>query len=262
MDCAISLHDIRLSYGKRTIVDRLSLEIPRGKFTVMAGPNGCGKSTVLKSLIHTLAVQAGEIRIEGRPLAQLGSRQLSWMVSLLPQHLLAPEGVSVRQLVGYGRSPHTNIWNRLNQGDVGLVETAMRRMDVADLADREVGALSGGQQQRAWLAMVLAQQTPIVLLDEPTSYLDISHQIEVLHLCQELAAEGKTVVAVLHDLNQAFRYADHVAVLQDGKLVATGTPENVASEDLVRVTSGIAARIIADPEAQRPMMVVRKVITS
>ncbi|WP_138471603.1 ATP-binding cassette domain-containing protein [Poseidonocella sp. HB161398] len=258
MDAALTFDGLTLGYGRRTVIDGLSVSLPRGRFTALIGPNGCGKSTILKALTRVLPVAAGRVSVEGTRLQDLSARDLARRISMLPQSLAAPDGVTVRQLASYGRSPHSNIWGALRGGDRDIVEAALRRLGVAELGGQPVAALSGGQQQRAWLAMVLAQRTPIVLLDEPTTYLDIAHQVEVLELCRELAAEGRTVVAVLHDLNQAFRYADHVVVLREGGLVASGAPAAVADSATLRRAFDIDARILADPEAGTPMMVIRE----
>ncbi|ARO14886.1 iron(III) dicitrate transport ATP-binding protein [Ketogulonicigenium robustum] len=258
MTIAIEMKNLSLRYGATPVLEGLNLHIPTGKFTVLVGQNGCGKSSLLKALIRALPLAGGDILLGGTALAQIPPRRLAQMMSLLPQTLNAPDGVTVRQLVTYGRSPHTNLWNRLGGSDRAVVDGAMIRMNIAPFADRPVAELSGGQRQRAWLAMVLAQQTPIILLDEPTSYLDIAHQVEVLRLCRDLADEGRTVVAVLHDLNQAFRYADQVILLQNGKCMAAGAPPDVAREDLLHAAFDIRARIVTDPEAHTPMMIVRK----
>lgn len=255
---AIRIDKLALNYGARRVVHDLSLAIARGAVTALIGPNGCGKSTLLKGLVRALPPVSGTIHIEGAPITTFGGAGLARKVALLPQVLPIPEGITARQLVAYGRSPYNNIWGRLGTQDYTAVDRAMTRMAIGDLADRLVSDLSGGQRQRVWIAMVVAQETPIVLLDEPTTFLDINHQIEVLRFARHLAAEGKAVIAVLHDLNQAFRYADHIAVMQAGRLVVTGTPAEIARPDLLREVFAIDARILTDPESGAPLMVVRE----
>lgn len=257
MDTALTLENLCLGYGDRTVIRDLSLAVPRGRFTALLGPNGCGKSTLLKSLTCTLGLQGGRVHLDGKDIASYSPRALARKVALLPQSTTAPDGVSVRQLIGYGRSPHNNIWGRLSGDDRKVVDAALARMTLADLADTPVSDLSGGQQQRAWLAMVMAQQTPVILLDEPTTYLDIAHQVEVMKLCQAWAREGRTVIAVLHDLNQAFRYADHIAILRAGRLIAEGGPDKVAQADHMHKAFEIEMTRAQDPESGTPFMVVR-----
>lgn len=255
---AIAIDSLTLRYGAVSVVHDVSLSIPRGAVTALIGPNGCGKSTLLKGVIGVLPAISGGIHIEGRPLTGLSPRMLAQRVALLPQVLPVPEGITVRQLVAYGRSPHNNIWGHLSADDRIAVDRAIDRMQVGEIADRPVSELSGGQRQRVWIAMVVAQETPIVLLDEPTTFLDINRQIDVLRFARRLAAEGKAVVAVLHDLNQAFRYADMVAVMKDGRLITAGAPSSVAEPALLREVFSIDTRILSDPESGTPMLVIRE----
>ena len=257
-DPAIAIDGLSLHYGALRVVHGLSLAIPRGAFTALIGPNGCGKSTLLKGLTRVLPAMSGGIHIEGRPLVELSARALAQRVALLPQVLPVPEGITVRQLVAYGRSPHNNIWGRLDPTDRAAIDRAMDRMQIVEIADRPVSDLSGGQRQRVWIAMVVAQETPIVLLDEPTTFLDINRQIDVLRFARRLAAEGKAVVAVLHDLNQAFRYADHVAVMKAGRLISAGAPAAVAEPELLREVFSIDTRILSDPESGSPLLIIRE----
>ena len=257
-DTAIDIDGLCLHYGAVRVVHELSLAIPRGAVTALIGPNGCGKSTLLKGLTRVLPPIAGNIRVEDRQLAEYSPRALAQRVALLPQVLPVPEGITTRQLVSYGRSPHNNIWGRLGADDRAAVERAIDQLQLGELAERPVGDLSGGQRQRVWIAMVVAQETPIVLLDEPTTFLDINRQIEVLRFARRLAAEGKAVVAVLHDLNQAFRYADHVAVMKAGRLISAGPPTTVAEPELLREVFSIDTRILSDPESGSPMLIVRE----
>ncbi|WP_460949638.1 Fe(3+) dicitrate ABC transporter ATP-binding protein FecE [Pseudomonas marginalis] len=247
-----------IGYGATRIVQGLSFSPPAGKVTALIGPNGCGKSTLLKAFARILTPTQGELTLDGQAYAGLSARQLARQIAFLPQVLPVPEGVSVRQLVAYGRSPHNSLWGRLSGNDQSHVTQAMQRLELDTLADRALADLSGGQRQRAWLAMVLAQNAPVVLLDEPTTYLDISHQVELLDLMGELAAEGKTVITVLHDINQACRYADHLAVMHGGKLVADGAPGEVISAELMRRVFEVQVQIINEPVSGTPMCVVEK----
>lgn len=247
-----------IGYGATRIVRGLSFAPPPGQVTALIGPNGCGKSTLLKTFARILKPQGGELTLDGQPYAGLSARELARKVAFLPQVLPIPEGVSVRQLVAYGRSPHNSLWGRLSGTDQRHVAQALQRLELDSLADRPLADLSGGQRQRAWLAMVLAQDATVVLLDEPTTYLDISHQVELLDLMRELAAEGKTVITVLHDINQACRYADHLAVMQGGMLMAAGAPGEVINAELVRQVFDVQVQVMQEPVAGTPMCVVEK----
>jgi iron complex transport system ATP-binding protein len=247
-----------IGYGGTRIVQGLSFAPPAGQVTALIGPNGCGKSTLLKAFARILKPTQGELTLDGQAYSALSARQLARQIAFLPQVLPVPEGVSVRQLVAYGRSPHNSLWGRLSGSDQTQVTQAMHRLELDSLADRALADLSGGQRQRAWLAMVLAQNAPVVLLDEPTTYLDISHQVELMDLMCELAAEGKTVITVLHDINQACRYAEHVAVMHGGRLVAAGAPGEVISAQLMRQVFEVQVQIINEPVSGTPMCVVEK----
>ncbi|KTG77537.1 iron ABC transporter, partial [Klebsiella pneumoniae] len=219
--------NLTVSYGAQTVLDGLSLALPAGKITALLGPNGCGKSTLLNCFSRLLTPDSGEILLDEKPIAGFSARQLARRLALLPQHHLSPEGITVRELVSYGRSPWLSLWGRLSAEDNERVNVAMSQTRTRNLADRRLTQLSGGQRQRAFLAMVLAQDTPLILLDEPTTYLDINHQVELMRLMVELKRQGKTVVTVLHDLNQASRYCDHLVVLASGRVMAQGAPEAV-----------------------------------
>jgi iron complex transport system ATP-binding protein len=252
----IQAHQLDIGYGATRIVQGLTFSPPVGKVTALIGPNGCGKSTLLKTFARILTPQAGQLSLDGVDYASLSARELAKKVAFLPQVLPIPEGVSVRQLVAYGRSPHNSLWGRLSGSDQAHVRQALQRMELDKLADRALADLSGGQRQRAWLAMVLAQDASIVLLDEPTTYLDISHQVELLELMRELASEGKTLVTVLHDLNQACRYADHLAVMHAGVLVASGAPAAVIDAALVQQVFDVQVQVMREPVAGTPMCIV------
>jgi iron complex transport system ATP-binding protein len=254
----LQARQLDIGYGATRIVQGLSFTPPAGRVTALIGPNGCGKSTLLKAFARILKPTQGELSLDGQAYASLSARQLARQIAFLPQVLPVPEGVSVRQLVAYGRSPHNSLWGRLSGNDQAHVSQAMQRLELDSLADRALADLSGGQRQRAWLAMVLAQNAPVVLLDEPTTYLDISHQVELLDLMGELVAEGKTVITVLHDINQACRYADHLAVMHGGKLVADGAPAQVISAELMRQVFDVHVQVMQEPLAGTPMCLVEK----
>ncbi|GFM50554.1 ferric citrate ABC transporter ATP-binding protein FecE [Pseudomonas cichorii] len=254
----LQAQQLDIGYGDTRIVQALSFSPPPGKVTALIGPNGCGKSTLLKAFARILTPQSGTLSLDGQACAQLSPRELARKIAFLPQVLPIPEGVSVRQLVAYGRSPHNSLWGRLSGADRSSVDQALQRMELEALAERPLSDLSGGQRQRAWLAMVLAQDAAIVLLDEPTTYLDISHQVELLDLMRQLSAEGKTVITVLHDINQACRYADHLAVMQAGRLVASGTPEAVLDAELVGRVFDVQVQIMREPVAGTPMCIVER----
>ncbi|MEA4943691.1 MAG: ABC transporter ATP-binding protein [Propionicimonas sp.] len=244
-------------YGERTIIEDLDLAIPDGSFTVIIGPNGCGKSTLLRSLARLIRPTSGAVLLDGADIATSRTKQLARTIGLLPQSSIAPEGITVVDLVSRGRHPHQSVLRRWGEQDEAAVREALERTRLTELSTRVVDELSGGQRQRVWIAMALAQQTPLLLLDEPTTYLDISHQIDVLDLCTELHREGRTLVAVLHDLNQAARYATHLVALKQGRIIAQGTPSAVVTAELLHEVFGVQARIVPDPETGGPLIVPR-----
>lgn len=252
----LGTENLTLRYGAQTVLDGLSLTLPAGKITALLGPNGCGKSTLLNCFSRLLTPQSGSVLLDDTPINTFSSRQLAQRLALLPQHHLTPEGITVRELVAYGRSPWLSLWGRLSTEDNARVNVAMSQTQTHSLADRRVSELSGGQRQRAFLAMVLAQDTPVVLLDEPTTYLDINHQVELMRLMGELKTQGKTVVAVLHDLNQASRYCDHLVVLANGRVMAQGAPHEVMNPELLQAVFSVEAQIHPEPLSGRPMCVV------
>ncbi|PWH07305.1 Fe(3+)-dicitrate ABC transporter ATP-binding protein [Brachybacterium endophyticum] len=255
---ALALDRASVGYGEKVVLDEVSLTFAKGRFTAVVGPNGCGKSTMLRALARTLPVREGRVLLDGRPLAEHRSRAIARRLALLPQEPVVPDGITVRGLVDRGRHPYRSALRRRLPGDAEAVETAMRATGVDRVSETLVTGLSGGQRQRAWIAMVLAQQTEHVLLDEPTSFLDIAHQIDVLHLCQDMRADGRTVVAVLHDLNQAARYADEIVVLHEGRVRAQGAPHEVIDEALLREVFGLEAEIARDPQSGTPLIVPRR----
>ncbi|CAO98085.1 Fe(3+) dicitrate ABC transporter ATP-binding protein FecE [Erwinia tasmaniensis] len=250
------LKELSAGYANKSVLHSLSLALPAGRITALLGPNGCGKSTLLRCCARLLTPQHGKVMSGDKDLAALSARQLGQRLALLPQQHLAPEGVSVQELVGYGRSPWLNLFGRMGTRDRQLVQSAMEETQIAQLANRRVCELSGGQRQRAFLAMALAQDTPLLLLDEPTTWLDINHQIELMSLLRIRQQQGKTVVAVLHDLNQASRYCDYLVLMSAGQVVASGTPEQVMTPALLQQVFSIRAEIHPDPVSGRPMCVV------
>ncbi|MFB9674021.1 ABC transporter ATP-binding protein [Streptosporangium vulgare] len=246
---------LTLSYDKRVVASDLDVTIPDGSFTVIIGPNACGKSTMLRALARMLKPRAGAVHLDGAVITSLPSKEVARRLGLLPQSSIVPDGITVADLVGRGRYPHQRLMRQWSREDEVAVAAAMESTDVTDLADRCVDELSGGQRQRVWLAMALAQETPILLLDEPTTFLDIAHQIEVLDLCADLHEQGRTMVAVLHDLNQACRYATHLIVMRDGRIVAEGDPASIITAALVEEVFELRCEIIEDPQSGTPLIV-------
>ncbi|ANQ17600.1 ferric citrate ABC transporter ATP-binding protein FecE [Vibrio natriegens] len=251
----IAANNLNVSYGDKIIIEALNLTLPKGKITALIGPNGCGKSTLLKTLARINMPTKGEVLLNGKALKSYRDKHLAQEMSLLPQVLETPEGITVKRLVEYGRSPYLSHWGKLGEHDNNMVASAMRETGVDDLAEQTVESLSGGQRQRAWIAMILAQDTNIVMLDEPTTYLDLSHQIELMKIMREMNNKGKTVIVVLHDLNQACRYCDHLVVLKKGQLIAQGSPDDVFTETLLKDVFSLDARVIQDPVANTPMCI-------
>ncbi|MGV9269071.1 ABC transporter ATP-binding protein [Kitasatospora sp. NPDC003701] len=247
---------LTLGYDRRIIAEGLDVAIPDHSFTVIIGPNACGKSTLLRALARVLKPAAGAVLLDGQDIAGLPARQVARTLGLLPQSSVAPEGITVGDLVARGRYPHQGLLRQWSREDERITEESMAATGVAELADRTVDELSGGQRQRVWIAMALAQQTPLLLLDEPTTFLDISHQVDVLDLCDRLHREqGRTLVAVLHDLNQAARYAGHLIVMRDGRVVAAGEPGAILTAELVEEVYRLPCRVIEDPETGTPLVV-------
>ncbi|MGC4813697.1 ABC transporter ATP-binding protein [Micromonospora sp. DT228] len=246
---------LTLAYDKRVVVRDLDVQITDGSFTVIVGPNACGKSTLLRSLARVLKPQSGAVYLDGQTIASQPSKLVARQLGMLPQSSVAPGGIVVEELVARGRFAHQRVLRQWSPEDEAAVADAMRQTEVTELADRFVDELSGGQRQRVWLAMALAQQTPILLLDEPTTFLDLSHQFEVLDLCADLHEQGRTVVAVLHDLNHACRYATELIVMREGRVLAQGPPAEVMTAELVETVFAMPCRVMTDPETDTPMVV-------
>ncbi|MFB7636078.1 ABC transporter ATP-binding protein [Streptomyces sp. NPDC056149] len=256
MSSRLAAEDLTLAYDQRTIAERLSVAVPDNSFTVIVGPNACGKSTLLRALSRMLKPTAGAVLLDGERISALPAKQVARTLGLLPQSSVAPDGITVADLVARGRYPHQGLLRQWSAEDERVVQESMAATGVDELADRYVDELSGGQRQRVWIAMALAQQTPLFLLDEPTTYLDIQHQIEILDLCATLHEEqGRTLVAVLHDLNQAARYATHLIAMKNGEVIAEGAPADIVTAELVHRVFGIDCRIIDDPESGTPLVI-------
>ncbi|MBD8534987.1 MULTISPECIES: ABC transporter ATP-binding protein [Plantibacter] len=247
---------LRVGYDQRTIIHELDIAIPDDSFTVIVGPNACGKSTLLRALARLLKPTQGHVVLDGQEITRYPSKEVAKRIGLLPQTSIAPDGISVIDLVSRGRYPHQSILRRWSAADEAAVLAAMEATNVTELSGRLVDELSGGQRQRVWVAMALAQETPLLLLDEPTTFLDITHQVELLDLFTRLNQEGgRTLVAVLHDLNQAARYATHLIAMRDGHVVAQGAPADIVTAELVEEVFGLRCRIIDDPESHTPLVI-------
>lgn len=255
----LAARDLRLAYDDRVVVDGVTLAVPTGRTTAVVGPNGCGKSTLLRGLGRLLRPRGGQVLLDGDEIGSLPTREVARRLGLLPQQPIVPEGVSVLELVERGRHPHHGLFRTWGRDDEVAVADALERTDLVHLASVPVDSLSGGQRQRVWLAMVLAQRTPVLLLDEPTSFLDIAHQLDVLDLVRRLCDDdGTTVVMVLHDLAMAARYADHLVAMRDGRVVAEGTPHEVVTPEVVEAVFGVSALVIEDPETGTPVVLPRR----
>ena len=248
--------NLRLAYDERIIVEDLTVTIPAGEITVIVGANACGKSTLLRALARLLAPRAGTVLLNGSDIGRLPTRTVAQQLGMLPQQPIAPDGIVVSDLVARGRHPHQRWFRQWSTEDQDAVDHALAATGITALADRSVDELSGGQRQRVWIAMALAQGTEILLLDEPTTFLDLAHQVEVLDLLADLnAADGRTIVCVLHDLNLASRYATHLIAMRDGAIAAQGRPNDIITEELVDHVFGLQARIVPDPVAGSPLII-------
>lgn len=252
----LSAGELSLGYGGAPIVKNLSVDLPAGKVTIIVGANACGKSTLLRGLARLLKPSAGVVRLDGEDIHKVPTREIARRLGILPQTPTAPEGITVADLVGRGRSPHQGWFRQWSAADDDAVAAALNVTGTQQLAGRSIDELSGGQRQRVWIAMALAQETDVLLLDEPTTYLDLAHQVEVLDVVSELnARRGITVAIVLHDLNLAARYADHLIAMKSGEIVAEGAPGEVLTAGLVRDVFGLDSVVVADPVVGTPMVV-------
>ncbi|KJC62837.1 ABC transporter ATP-binding protein [Agreia bicolorata] len=254
MTASLNARDITLAYGDTRIISNLSLAVPDKSFTIIIGPNACGKSTLLRGFARLLRPSTGTVLLDGADLHSLKPKEAARKLGLLPQSSIAPDGITVADLVGRGRFPHQNALRTWSRDDERAVAEAMDATGTTELSSRLVDELSGGQRQRVWVAMALAQRTGHLLLDEPTTFLDIAHQIDLMELFADLHREGTTLVAVLHDLNHAARYATHLVAMRDGAIVAQGDPRDVITEQLVEAVYDLPCRVITDPVSGTPLV--------
>lgn len=244
-----------MAYGERAIIENLDLRLPAGQVTAIVGPNGCGKSTLLAGLARLQKPSGGSVLLDGKAIGSLPTREVARRLALLPQDASAPEGLTVAELIRFGRQPHQGMFHQWSADDQRIVDAALRAADLVELAERPLESMSGGQRQRAWIAMAIAQDTPMLLLDEPTSALDLGHQIEVFELIRQLAAVGKTIVMVVHDLSSACRYAEHLVAMKGGRLLAEGAPAHVVTTELVEALYGVRCTLMNDPVSGTPVIV-------
>jgi len=251
----LQIENLTLAYNGKSVIDDLSLTVREGRITALVGANGSGKSTLLRGISRLLRPKQGSVYLDGKAIHRLSTRKVAQRLGILPQGPSAPEGITVRELVEQGRFPHLSFFQQRSEEDERIISQALRITRMESFTDRPLDTLSGGQRQRAWIAMALAQDTDIMLLDEPTTFLDLAHQIEILDLLQELNSRGRTVVMVLHDLNQACRYADMLVAIKDGDIYNAGRPEEIMSTRLVADVFDITCQLIDDPVAQTPMCI-------
>lgn len=253
---SLKVNELTAGYDGKRIIHGVNLEVPVGSMSVLIGANACGKSTLLKTIARLISPMEGEILLDGKAINHYAPKKLAQILGILPQSPVVPEGISVSDLAARGRFPYHNFLRGYSKQDYQAVEDALKWMDVATIAGENVSQLSGGQRQRVWIAMALAQQTDILLLDEPTTFLDIAHQIEILELLANLNRQrGTTILMVLHDINMAARYADHVFAMKDGRLIAQGAPEQVISRELIQEVFDLDCVVVSDPVSGSPMVV-------
>lgn len=253
----LQAHQVTLAYNRHVVARDVSLDVPVGGFTAIIGPNGCGKSTLVRALGRILRPVSGSVTLNGRSLAEYPAKEIAKSIALLPQSPTTPSAIAVGDLVSRGRFAHQSFWRQWSADDAAVVDHALGLVGMREHADALVEELSGGQRQRVWIAMALAQDTPILLLDEPTTFLDVVHQLDVLDLCARLHAQGRTLVAVLHDLNLAARYATHIVAMKDGAIIVQGSPTEVITEANLGDVFGLDAAVVADPETGTPHVVPR-----
>lgn len=255
-EISLATESITLCYDQNIITQDLSVHIPEGKFSVIVGPNGCGKSTLLRAMSRLLEPKSGQVLLNGQDIHSLATREVAKILGLLPQSAIAPDGIKVADLIARGRFPHQKWFQPWREEDQNAVDAAMKATSITEFAQYNVDQLSGGQRQRVWVAMALAQETPLLLLDEPTTYLDIAHQIELMDLFQDLnRLQGHTLVAVLHDLNHACRYADNLIAMKAGQIIATGAPKDIVTETLIEEVFGLPCIILDDPISGTPLII-------
>ncbi|MGP4069614.1 ABC transporter ATP-binding protein [Halobacillus sp. B29] len=245
---------VGIAYGEYNVVEDLDLDIPENQITTIIGPNGCGKSTILKALARIHTVNSGSVYLDGKAIKKESTKNIAKKMGVLPQTPKAPSGLTVSELVSYGRFPHQKAFGKLNEHDREMIQWALSITGIEEFADRPIDALSGGQRQRVWIAMALAQETELLILDEPTTYLDLAHQLEVLKLLEQLnREEGRTIVMVIHDLNHAARFADYIVALKEGRIIKEGTPAEVIKPKVLEEVFQIDAEVVQDPRTNRPV---------
>ncbi|AIE61650.1 ABC transporter ATP-binding protein [Bacillus methanolicus] len=252
----LAAEQLTIGYEDRIIVERLNLEIPSNQITAIIGPNGCGKSTILKTVARLHPALSSVIYLDGKMIHKIPTKEVAKKLAILPQSPEAPSGLTVYELISYGRTPYQTGFSRLSKHDYEMIEWALEVTGLTNLRDQSVDTLSGGQRQRAWIAMAIAQETNLLLLDEPTTYLDLAHQLEVLQLLEKLNQEdGRTIAMVIHDLNHAARFAHHMVALKNGTIVKQGTPEKVMTAEVLKQVFNIDTVIVTDPRTRKPAMI-------